>query len=235
MRTDITEELIYEEYIVNEKTMQEIACEHGCSLKVVRNRMREYGIPVRNYRTERSRKKISLAKIGCHPKPYERTEEWRQKISKSKKGKFLNPSEFGGHRKKRKDGYVKVFVPDHPNASKDGYVMEHVLVIEKHIGRYVEKDEVVHHINHIRDDNRIENLLLMTSKEHAAFHMNERKRNGTWKIYTRPVRNITTGETFESIKTAGEKYNIAPSNITMACKGKIKTCGGYQWRYERRA
>ena len=52
--------------------------------------------------------------------------------------------------------------------------MEHHYVMEKHIGRYLNNDEVVHHINHIRSDNRIENLQLMTFKEHAALHMKER-------------------------------------------------------------
>lgn len=46
--------------------------------------------------------------------------------------------------------------------------------MEKHIGRYIQKDEVVHHINHIRNDNRVENLQLMTFKEHAGLHTKER-------------------------------------------------------------
>ena len=44
----------------------------------------------------------------------------------------------------------------------------------QNIGRYLEQDEVVHHINKKRNDNRIENLKLMTFKEHASLHMKER-------------------------------------------------------------
>lgn len=54
--------------------------------------------------------------------------------------------------------------------------MEHILVMEEHICRHLRNDEVVHHKNKIRDDNRIENLELMTFKEHARFHMKERQR-----------------------------------------------------------
>jgi hypothetical protein len=46
--------------------------------------------------------------------------------------------------------------------------------MEEKIGRIITRDEAVHHINHVRDDNRIENLQLMTFKEHAALHMRER-------------------------------------------------------------
>lgn len=49
--------------------------------------------------------------------------------------------------------------------------------MEKKIGRNLKEDEVVHHKNHIRDDNRIENLQLMTFKEHASLHMKERWAN----------------------------------------------------------
>lgn len=59
----------------------------------------------------------------------------------------------------------------HPRATKGGqYVFEHILVMEKKIGRYVQPGEVVHHINHNRKDNRIENLQLMTASEHSRLH-----------------------------------------------------------------
>ena len=59
-------------------------------------------------------------------------------------------------------------------ANKDGYVMEHILIMEDAMGRYITRDEVVHHKNHKRDDNRIENLELMTFNAHASLHMKER-------------------------------------------------------------
>ena len=58
-------------------------------------------------------------------------------------------------------------VPDHPRVGKSPYVFEHIIVMEQHLGRYLEPDESVHHRNGVPDDNRPENLELWT-KPHPA-------------------------------------------------------------------
>jgi hypothetical protein len=62
--------------------------------------------------------------------------------------------------------YRELYLPKHPFAKKSGYIGEHRLVMENKIERYLLKSEVVHHINGNTLDNRIENLELMTKKEH---------------------------------------------------------------------
>lgn len=96
------------------------------------------------------------------------TDEQKKKLSEARKG--ISP--IGKHprftgKRHRADGYIQVYVPDHPRAAKEGYYMEHRLVMEQHIGRYLERREVVSHLNGIRDDNRIENLKLYASVQEA--------------------------------------------------------------------
>ncbi len=72
------------------------------------------------------------------------------------------------------NGYVLVRCPSYPNAKPNGYVFEHRLTMATLLGRPLESHEVVHHINFVRNDNRIENLALTTQSKHTAGHQAER-------------------------------------------------------------
>ena len=63
-------------------------------------------------------------------------------------------------------GYVEIWKPDHPMAQKSGYMMEHRFLMAEYLGRVLEPDEVVHHKNEVKTDNRIENLELLGKVEH---------------------------------------------------------------------
>ena len=112
-------------------------------------------------------------KIGLANKGLKRTEETKKKISKSKKGQNSGEEHYNwkGGRCYSSDGYILVLRSDHPHANKDGYVFEHRLIMESFVlGRYLTPKEIVHHINHKPDDNRVENLMLMNRAEHNTIH-----------------------------------------------------------------
>ena len=73
-------------------------------------------------------------------------------------------------------GYVWQYAPDHPRASK-GYVLQHRLLMEQSLGRYLEGTEEVHHINGVKNDNRLENLVTLTHSEHRAAHRGQKTKH----------------------------------------------------------
>ncbi len=152
-------------------SMKEIANELKMSVGKIHRYFHIYNLIPRKWgsQNEFARRKISESKKGkSFFKGKHHTKEAKNKIANAH---FLRGI---GHKKKRSDGYIAIYFPEHPKSSSDGYIMEHDLIMECYVGRWLKDDEIVHHKNKIRDDNRIENLQLMTKKEHARLHMNEK-------------------------------------------------------------
>lgn len=101
--------------------------------------------------------------------------EHRAKLSVSASGRCGDKHpRWNGGKEITQSGYISVLKKDRPSAGRRGYIREHRLVMEEHIGRYLLPSEVVHHINGIKTDNRIENLELMARSEHCRHHAKER-------------------------------------------------------------
>ncbi|MCP4597055.1 HNH endonuclease [Neptuniibacter sp.] len=85
---------------------------------------------------------------------------------------YGNKRGWKGGEIKNSNGYILVYSPDHParNAQGRGYVLRSRLVMEESLGRYLTEDEVVHHVNGVIDDDKLENLMLMQKSEHLSFH-----------------------------------------------------------------
>jgi len=72
-------------------------------------------------------------------------------------------------------GYKLLYKPGHPTASKAGYIAEHRIVMEEHLGRLLTKNEIVHHLDGNKQNNVIENLQLMEKRHHDAQTLKGRK------------------------------------------------------------
>lgn len=114
--------------------------------------------------------KSMMKKVGLSNKGKRLTEEHKNKIRQWNKNNNWKPPVFKGTasprwkggRKILKGGYIGIYNPE-----RQEYYPEHRLVMEKSVGRKLDRKEVVHHVNHNRQDNRLENLkLYATSGEH---------------------------------------------------------------------
>lgn len=127
-------------------------------------------------------KKISKALTGK-----KLSKEHKKNLSESHKGKkptkearlkmtYAQHNRQGAEvRKINSRGYATIFMPEHPHkmGGSGSRVYEHRLIMEKKIGRYLDGDEVVHHLNGKKDDNRPENLYLTTKGGHRGVELRE--------------------------------------------------------------
>jgi len=155
---------------------QRLTCSRHCSAK--------YGATHRKPRAPQKSKKIEMNCIVCgsHFLKYPSAKDTyccSDKCARIKRSQTIRERWSGSNNwawkggRVKSSGYIFIQKRTHPHVNSSGYVAEHRLVMEKHLGRYLSPTERVHHINGIRDDNRLENLMVMTSaKAHKAIHPN---------------------------------------------------------------
>ena len=99
----------------------------------------------------------------------------KKKISAALKGKNKGPinNMWRGGKIKTSKGYRLILMPEHPFCDSKGYILEHRLVMEKHLGRYLKPSEIVHHKDKNPSNNNLKNLKLFKDLgAHQSFHRN---------------------------------------------------------------
>jgi len=97
-----------------------------------------------------------------------------------------SPAWKGGRR--YSNGYIEVLCHSHHRAHKSGYVFEHIKVWEEHFGKHLPDAWIIHHLNGLKDDNRIENLLAMPRSVHCPSSIP----SVILDAYKKRIRNLET-------------------------------------------
>ena len=121
-------------------------------------------------------KKVSRKCLLCNKKFLVK----RYKV-KEGHGKFCSNScstkfRWGKNGRKSQRGYTLILLPSHPKKDRSGYVREHRIIIENILGRLLQSNEQVHHVNGNKSDNRIKNLIVLNSNSaHMRYHNSPKK------------------------------------------------------------
>lgn len=141
------------------KPLRQIAEEQKCSYSALTYIIKKY--------------KLVVPKRSTRRKSATRWDTYRKTMTeKYPNGRFGSAaSNWKGGKRITSGGHIYSYAPNHPHTTKDGYVMEHRLVMETSLGRFLKDTEIVHHINGDKKDNRIENLHLHESRsDHVKMH-----------------------------------------------------------------
>jgi len=174
----LTNDFLKKEYIDNKKSLSFIAEIVGCSAMTIRYRLKKCNIVIRNhaegikYRLPMTElHKENIRKNHAHLFGKDNSNYGNHNFCKEKSWCWKNGEYYCS------DGYYYIYAKDHPKVVARCYIKRATFVMEQHIGRYLKNNEVVHHINEITTDDRIENLQLLTKSEHSKLHYNNMRRN----------------------------------------------------------
>jgi len=107
-------------------------------------------------------------------------------------------------------------------------IREHRAIMQDFLGRELNKNELVHHIDGDIRNNNITNLYVTTRQEHAKIHCDKIKRNISVIQYSKKMEFI---KMWESATKAAIELNISNTNISACCRMRIKSAYGFIWRY----
>lgn len=114
-----------------------------------------------------------------------------------------------------KGDYKYAIVRDHPNRTKNNYVLLHRVIVENHIGRVLTNDEIVHHKDENKSNNDISNLEIMDIITHGRLH------NATG----RTMVNLTCPNCSNSFIRERRQTHLVkggnPSCCSRRCRGKL--------------
>lgn len=127
-----------------------------------------------SHHTGGAKKKIGDANRNRHPS----TEAKRKMSLAQSDRKGSKAARWAGGIRHRGSGRIHIYQSEHPFATRKGYILRARLVMEGILRRYLSPEEVVHHINGIKDDDQPENLKLFPNQaEHIKHHEEVRRAN----------------------------------------------------------
>lgn len=161
----------FEEFVIHlySSGMSEgdVAVTCGKTRGIIRTILNRHGVQRRRTVTDAGRIRMRNAAIdrvadGLLPDNAGRkwTESDKEKLKNSRRGGRISV----------RSGYIYIYAPEHSLAQGrvTKYFPEHRLVMEKHLGRVLDRNEIVHHRNGVKDDNRIENLEIVLNNAHRG-------------------------------------------------------------------
>lgn len=131
------------------------------------------------------------------------------------------------------NGYRVIYRPEHPRAMQNecwkGYVYEHIVVAEKYNGAPLREDEIIHHLDGVRDNNQYTNLLILTQKQHGKLHawlnagapgIERFRENGENSLKSKVVPNRFCSRCAETLQ--GKQQSFCSETCYNMCNRKVE-------------
>lgn len=187
IRSDITIDKVKPLYIDEKFTLSQIAEKFDCSAMTIRQRLIDKGFKCRRGGSKKgvNRKHIDMNRViqlyygeelnlrqiakqlNCSGTLIgDRLDETG--IERRPFGEIVSKATFKGTPIIRKDGYVHIYQPYHPKANNRGYVLEHILIAEKALGKFLPPQARTHHYNGIENKKAI--VVCQDNPYHRLLH-----------------------------------------------------------------